>query len=255
MQKHYNHKAGYTLVELAISISIIALLISVILVGSSLVASTESKAMLSEVQKFNESVSQFQSLYKSLPGDLPNASSYWPSAAFGNGDGQIASEPSNEPFYAIQHLSLAGLLDGSYLGFTGTWGGGFAIATSERTGNVIGIKGRIGTGIYMKCCSGTDYLLSSSNFNNHVMLFAVYGADSTKRSGALTPVEAYLLDKKVDDGVPDTGIVSGEGSYSGTTYAATGCYNNAGSASTYNVNIAPYKDAKGCQMMFAYDWN
>jgi len=258
MQIYYKNQSGYTLVELSIALSIIVLLISAILVGTNLVASTESKALLSEVQKFNESISQFQSLYKGVPGDLTNANSYWYSltaAANGNGDGKIASETSNEAFYAIQELSLAGLIDGSYNGFTGTWGSGFVLANPSRTGNVLGAKGRVGAGLYMKCCSGTDYTRSSLSFNNHVSLFSVYSADSTKRGGAITPIEAYFLDQKVDDGVPDTGLVVGEGSYNGSAYASTGCYSNTGSSSKYNANTSPDKDLKGCQMMFAYDWN
>jgi prepilin-type N-terminal cleavage/methylation domain-containing protein len=256
-QKYYKNQSAFTLVELAIAITIVGLLISSILVGSSLIANTESKALLSEVQKLNESVTQFQSLYKGLPGDLPNATSFWPAAVInGDGNGQIATEASNEPFAAMEELLLSGLLDGAYQGFSGSFGSGFVLAGPSVTGNVAGAKSRAGAGLYVKCCSGTDYARTNGlNFNNHVALFSILPGNATKRAGVVTPIEAFFLDQKVDDGIPDTGLVGSSGPFSGANYAATGCYSGAGAASTYDMGVAANKEAKNCQMLFGYDWN
>ena len=248
----YCKNSGFTLVELSIVIVIIGVLAGATLAGFELVRSAEVKTTLAEIQKLNESIGQFKSLYKGMPGDITTAVAYWPSTAAGNGDGLISAETSNEPFRALEQLYLAGLLEGSFVGFSGTWGSGFMLSTASSTGNVIGAKGRQGAGIYIKCCSTTDYDRTVI-FNNHVSLFSVY-SDITKRAGAFTPIEAFDSDKKIDDGVPDTGLVSASGSYTGSAYESTGCYSGVGSASTYDTADATNKESQNCQMQFAFDW-
>ncbi len=257
MLKHCKNKAAFTLVELSISIAIIGLLVSATLIGSAMIANTESKTLLSEVQKLNSSIGTFQALYRGMPGDIANATAYWGGTGNGDGSGKIDAETSDEPFRAVQQLYLAGLIDGAYAGFTGTWVGGFVRGSSAATGNVIGSLGRSKAVIYVKCCSGTDYFPSTRaiSFNNHVNVSSILATNMEKRAGVLTPIEAYDIDRKVDDGVPDTGLVGGSGSYNGSAYVATGCYSSTGSGSTYDTAIAANKNVQGCQMQFAYDWN
>jgi hypothetical protein len=91
-------------------------------------------------------------------------------------------------------------------------------------------------------------------FKNHISLFSI-NADITKRNGILTPVEAFDTDRKIDDGLPDTGLVGASGSWAGGAYAATSCYSGSGSASTYDTAVAANKNQPNCQMQFAYDWD
>lgn len=254
MPKHFKGKSAFTLVEISIVLIIIGLLAGVTFTGVALLQSAESKTLLTEVQKLNQSIGQFQSVYKGMPGDITKATSYWAGTTNGNGGGFIDAETSEEPFAAVQQISQAGLLEGSYAGFTGIWDSGFTLATPSAIGNVIGAKGRVPAALYIKCCSGTDYSRTIV-FNNHISLFSIYSTDITKRAGILTPIEANDLDKKIDDGVPDTGIVGGSGSYDGSAYVATGCYSGTGSTSTYDITVAANKNAQNCQMQFAYDWN
>ncbi len=242
---------AFTLIELSIVITIIGLIVGATFVGADLINNSETKTLLSEVQKFKSSITQFQTLYKGLPGDVSNAQSYWPSSANGNGDGQIAAETSNEAFRALQQLYLANLVDGAYYSISGTWGTGFVLADAVTTGNIISSKARQDVGIYIKCCSSTDYSRSIT-FNNHISVSAPSG---TKRYGAFTPIEAKEIDQKIDDGVPDTGLVGGSGNWTGAAYAATGCYSSTGSSSTYDTAVAANNKMRYCQMQFAYDWN
>lgn len=275
MCKHKNNQA-FTLVELSIVLVVIGLLIGSTLAGKALLANSETKTLLAEVQKLNTSIGSFQAMYKGLPGDIANATRYWGTyvastkvnaTVDGNGNGRIAAETSDEAFRALQQLYLANLLDGSfavgsavdttYSGFIGQWGSGFTLSSPVLVGNVIGAKGRTGAALYVKCCSSTDYARTIT-FKNHISLFSVYSADITKRAGVITPIEAYEIDKKVDDGVPDTGLVGGSGSWTGAAYAATGCYRVSGATTVYetdNVTNTTYKNAPGCQMQFAYDWD
>lgn len=264
------------MLELSIVIVVIGLLIGSTLVGKALLANTETKTLLAEVQKLNTAIGSFQSMYKGLPGDITNATKYWGTYVVstkvnatvdGDGNGKIAAETSDEPFRAMQQLYLANLLEGSYAvgsavdttysSFTGQWGSGFTLSSPALVGNVIGARGRAGAAIYFKCCSSTDYSRTIT-FKNHISLFSIYSVNITKRAGTVTPVEAYDIDKKVDDGVPDTGLIGASGSWTGSAYAATGCYRSTGATSLYekdNVTNTTYKNANGCQMQFAYDWD
>lgn len=255
--KQCKNKLAFTLIELAIVISIIGLLVAATVAGISLLESAESRGLLSEVQKLRSSVANFQEVYRGLPGDISNATSYWSTSANGDGDGTIDAETSNEPFRALEQMNLAGLIEGAYAGFAGTWTiatvDGFSLSKSEKTGNVIGSAARDGAALYVKCCSTTDYS-RTIDFNNHVSVFSI-NSTITKRSGILTPVEALAIDTKTDDGKPDTGLVGGSGSWSGSAYVSTGCYSGTGSSSAYLSADATYKAQFGCQMQFAYDWN
>lgn len=235
---------AFTITELAIVILIVALLISTVLVGNSLVRSSEVKTIIAQVSDFKGVVDQFKVLYSQLPGDMNNASSFLDGANNGNGDGDIASETSNEAFMVFDHLQKADLIKGSY---SGTWSSGFVGGT-----NVKKLE-KNGALMYMHCCSSTDYS-RTIDYDNHVTVFAVYTSNDDYREGTLTPIEASNIDKKLDDGLPDFGFVGASGSYTGSAYAATGCYSGTGASSVYLTSDSSYKEEDGCQVHFAYDW-
>ncbi len=242
---------GFSLIELAIAISVIALLIAVTFTGSELLKGSELKTITAEVEEMKGALKAFDDVYKGLPGDITNASSYW-TTANGDGDGFIDAETTNEPFAALQQIAFAGMIKTTEP-LTGTWGTGFILNLPAIAGNVIPSKSnRAGTFIYAKCCSGTDYARTIS-FNNHISISSINTNDDY-RNGALTPVEAKNLDTKMDDGIPDYGFVGGSGNYA-TPYSALTCYSGTGATSTYQSANATYKDLEGCQMQFAYDWN
>ncbi len=243
---------GFTLVELSIVIVIIGLIIGGVFKGSELLKNSELKAFVSEVNEYKAAVTTFKDIYKYLPGDMVGATTYWASAADGDGDSTIDAETSNEPFSAMQEMQLAGLIDGN---FTGTWGTGFTPSTATLSGNIpVSSTGRAGAMIYIKCCSSTDYARTIS-FNNYVNIFSIYTTNNDYRAGIVTPIEANNIDTKIDDGIPDYGFVGGSGSYTGAAYAATGCYSGTGATSTYDTAVAGNKNAYNCQMQFAYDWD
>ncbi len=238
---------GFTLIELSIVLVIMALLVGGTLAGAELIKSAELRTIISKVEEYKAATSQFEQLYESLPGDFTTATSFWASTAnVVSSNKQIAAEPSDEPFRALQQLSLAETINGT---FTGTWGSGFVIGD---TGNVPAI-GNSGASMYIKCCSGTDYARTIS-FNNHVSLFSVY-SNIAYRGGVVSPIQARDIDIKLDDGIPDFGFVGASAGYNGSAYTATGCYTGSGSTSAYATTSAATRDSPNCQMQFAYDWN
>lgn len=101
---------GFTLIELAVGITIIALLIGTIFIGGGvLVRQAESKAAVKQVADIRAGVRQFQERYHFLPGDFPvttelqnvDPACVVGGAGAGNGDGLVAL---TESACALEHL-------------------------------------------------------------------------------------------------------------------------------------------------------
>lgn len=121
---------GFTLVEVAVVMTIIALLLIAIFKGQSLIGTGQSQAVLAAVKDLQAAVGQFRSRYGYLPGDMPDATTRIANVAAcnsatltgnGNGNGQVdAAEVACVP----QHLFRAGLIRS---------GGPITISTSKGT--------------------------------------------------------------------------------------------------------------------------
>jgi len=239
---------GFTLVELSVVITIIGLIIGGIMTGRELVKNSESRAIIAQMTDLKAAIRQFETLYNGLPGDLANASSFWSGATNGNGNKAIEGEPSDEAFMAFDHLSRAGIINGSFLG---QWNGGFVF--SALTGNNVVQLKRKGGAIYIRCCSNTDYARNLS-FNNMINIFSISDSGNAYRGGIVTPVEALSIDQKMDDGNPDTGYIGGAGAYN-AGYSAGDCYFGSGITAQYYSNDVVRRNLPSCQVLFAYDWN
>lgn len=122
--------AGFTLVEVAVVMTIIALLMLAIFKGQSLIGTGQSQQVLVAVKDLNAAVGQFRSRYGYLPGDMPDATTRIANVAAcnsatltgnGNGNGQVdAGEVACVP----EHLFRAGLIRS---------GGPITISTSKGT--------------------------------------------------------------------------------------------------------------------------
>lgn len=238
-----SQQRGFSLVELSIVLLIISLLIAGVITGKKILRDSELKAMLAQVNNIKTATHEFALLYHRLPGDMEQATDYWPDSANGNHDGRIESEPSDEAFLALQHLALAKFIPKSY---TGAWNNGFELGK-----NIISLQGS-GQGMYLHCCDEDETVRPQAR-NQHVTVFSVSDGARNIRSGAMTPVEALNMDTKLDDGLPDTGLIWGSGSYGASLYVATGCYRGTGVTATYVSADPAYKDIPGCQMHFQYD--
>lgn len=238
---------GFTLVELAVVILIIGLLTSGTLVGMNLLRSSEVQVLIAESNDYKSALREFSQLYGGLPGDLRNASQFWSGANNGNGNQRI--EGNTEVVNAAAHLGLSTLLLRSY---TGVWNNaiGYQIGDGGNT-----IESNSGALIRIVCCSETDYS-RDLDLKNYINMFS-FNATNTERSGAVSPVEASMIDSKVDDGFPDGGFVGAQGIFSGGIYSPSGCYSDTGAEDdgAYLVADDTAKDNEGaCQMMFGYDW-
>lgn len=251
---------GFTLLELSIVIVIIALIAGGILVGQSLVRSSQLHSVVTEEQLYVQAIENFRGKYFALPGDFggsvssttTGAAALWGSAATsaancrtvagtvtsssqvstcnGNADGRIGdysdANSNYEQFRAWEHLNNAGFTNVNINGLmTATYNKtpGTNVPTSRLSGAGWGIT-------YLTQSVATTQAIVTANDTpfKHVLWLGGKTATATNQTTPiLTAAEALALDQKIDDGFANTGAIVAQTNFSGTAcisasqYAAT----------------------------------
>lgn len=216
---------GFSLVELSIVLVILGLLVGGILAGQSLIRASELRSVGTDLNKYRTAIYAFKDKYFALPGDMSNAVKFWGAQAGattdgidttcrslsaaatgtltcnGNADGYInaggsAGTDVHERYRFWQHLSNAGLIEGT---FSGVYG-----AASTRTA-IIGVnvpQSRIPTVGY------TMYDDAGWGYRNLISVGASFisgGVPLETASIAFKNEDVWNLDQKTDDGKPFSG--------------------------------------------------
>jgi prepilin-type N-terminal cleavage/methylation domain-containing protein len=206
-----NKKAGFTLVELSIVLVIIGLIVGGIVGGQSLVRSAQINSVVSDFKKWQVAVTAFEMQYDGLPGDITDAAAYWPSGATnGNGDNLFSTA---EIFQTWKQLALSEIIPGAYSGVAGT-------SPDVTVTGVNTPATKMDGGGYLLRESAAALLL-----NKPFLSVGKPRPLQPQVSGSLfTGAEAKKIDKKMDDGVANTGRLMGFGHYdtdtcTGVSYA------------------------------------
>ena len=270
MEKIHRQK-GFTLVELAIVLTIIGLLIGGILKGQQLMQNARITATIAQIQAIESATTTFRDTYNSMPGDLVSPDTRLPGfrnttamVSLGNGlvgpvawdltasqaSGAIANPAAaevDETTLFWGEIAAAGLLSG--ITYTGdALGAGLA-----RFGTTHPVA-RVGGGFIVGNANGsTEQLLNPAvgaalhSFLVGTVLALVpnptQGLVATLGVNILTPNLASQMDRKMDDGNPLAGFVQAYGED-----AALGCMSVpvAGVPSVYNEA----RTSKDCGMFF-----
>ncbi len=190
---------GFTLVELSIVIVIIGLIIAGVTAGQSLVKSARLRSAAFQFTQFETAYRIFQVQYTAIPGDMLNASLFWPGIQDGNGNRRLehTSAAPSEHYYIWQHLSMAGLINGTYSG-AGTAAAGINHPASDFGMFFAGYTGLFGS-------PGNNALGIARGYLPNGIACDWCGA-------ALSPVDTKAIDTKADDGVANTGrLYAGDG--------------------------------------------
>jgi prepilin-type N-terminal cleavage/methylation domain-containing protein len=222
------NRKGFTLLELSIVLTIVALIIGGVFIGKNLKRQAQVQAVVGEVAKYTQAVNDFRDKYIALPGDFTGAEALWgsdvscPNTPYtatphtatcnGNGDGRIGADgiggnnlTDYEWFRAWQQLSDAGMIDGTFNG----------IAAPAYSQNAV-----IGVNVPASQLTGAGYTLfnylitpgyaTTGWWPSSYTLVLGFGAATSIAWTAgpiLTPAEAASLDSKLDDGLPAYGRI------------------------------------------------
>lgn len=210
-----NKKAkGFTLLELSISIAVIAFLIAAVTAGRGVKHRLELNQVIEDISNFSLSVSQFEETYGGIPGDLWNAETVFDASSTDNGDGnsQIEDAVETESLLFWQHLALAGLLEGTYDGST-------AGSESQPSGTLKNSLYRART--LWNDVHGSIYYTVEKGANGN---------------GLFTTKEAFDFDSKHDNSDPESGSIRAS---DGANTTAEDCVTSTGEYNLSNNDGTP----------------
>lgn len=260
------NQQGFTLVELAIVLVIIGLIVGGVLVGQDMIKSAEIRSTISQWEGYNTAVNTFRDKYGYIPGDINQDRALefgfydrTGTAAPGNGDG-------NGQLQACAATAAAGLLAGCEttlfwrdLNDANMVDGFFQVA--DETAAVIANNELIQYFPESSIGRGNYWVVFSAEGKNWYQLT---GINETTAGGvydlalSLSPVEAFNIDRKTDDGRPlnggtraldDAAIIN---TASTPAAAAAGiCVESTGN--TYNQTDETQANTPACQLRMRFN--
>jgi prepilin-type N-terminal cleavage/methylation domain-containing protein len=283
-----NQKEAFSLVELSIVLVILGLLTGGVLTGQSLIRASELRNVTEEAARYTTAIHTFRDKYSALPGDMRNATRFWPTTRTqlqcettiywvsypndtcdGNGNGWIetggghganlAGEPAwKEEATVWQHLAFSGMISGTYSGNVNINANdippryGISRAGNNGAWRVFGAPSYPWE---------TKYYGSAvvGQYGNHLEFTGKRSFRTGFFEGALSTEEAWNIDIKQDDGRPGTGKIRAPGQHYHSN-GALACATTANATTAeYNLNNIDYFTPGGytvppvgnwCEMIF-----
>ena len=236
---------AFTLIEIAIVLLIIGSSVGSVLVGKDIIRSSELRKLTTDFQHYQQAVVIFENKYRSLPGDMKTATFHWGSVGGngsnhdcmiiashdektcnGNSDGAIglgrlpsgmsrkeAIRHQSETTRFWQHLGNADLISGNYTGksFATLFGSAFMPIPKENNSPNSGISDTYWMTQHAGNSTGSTVHFANTD-NSHYLYLVSSDTDPSfilvpDHAKILTPLEAFNIDDKIDNGLPNQGRV------------------------------------------------
>lgn len=241
-----SQQSGFTLVELALVLTIIGLLAGGVLKAQEMIANARVTSTIAQIQAYQKAVGIFHDSYFAIPGDFNAAVACLPNCSNdtgcynGNGDQlvgtsaaawqTVASGINSENTQVWRHLALADLLQG--VAMTGTQIG---FGQSHPASRIAG-------GFHARQAD------ESSGLPDGLVLVLRASPQGTWQGGqrglAIAPKDAAKIDRKVDDGYAFSGYA-----YAISNGHSDGC-GNANAGSNGETGYDETSAERSCDMMF-----
>lgn len=242
---------GFTLIELSIVLVIIGLVVGGILVGRHMVESAQERAQIAQIQKYHQAVNTFKGKYGALPGDMAvstaaqngfitanctggtghrDGNGFLDGANFGcgTGNGQCTGQFQGETGLFWVDLSTAGLIDfqapnsGAPAPVCGPTDFGAPVLNTTPGTTFIGDylpQAKIGAGAFVFAYQYAGYnwfgveIILNSKANGSGYLNDNPQPPTVQPIAPMPAIMAYDIDKKIDDGLPNSGSVTAQIDY------------------------------------------
>ena len=258
-----NATKGFTLIELSIVLVIIGLIVGGVLVGQDLIKASEVRATISQIERYQTATNAFRGKYGALPGDLNAVTAttfgFTPRGNFpGEGDGNgflegvgfdgpnsntgVAQATGETVMYWVDLTYANGmnvnLIDGSFNTASPTVVPSSTISTTMLPRYMPSAKLGRGTSIYAAGFTLTNYFVLS-------LVTSVSSGGFVSANPGVTVLQAYQIDKKIDDGLPMAGGVTAaylnpgvvNPAHTSSPAIATDCYDSTASPA-YAINVS-----------------
>ncbi|NBX03552.1 MAG: prepilin-type N-terminal cleavage/methylation domain-containing protein [Alphaproteobacteria bacterium] len=245
--QHSKHHKGFTMLEMALVVTIIGLIIGGVMAGQHLMRSAELRGVLSEYDQYLKAIKQFQDKFQALPGDTDNNGRIGAVTNIANGV-QDTTTPATvaEQFLVWSTLKTNKLIDGTY---TGAGSGTAAAAVPGVNVPASKVSGAGWTfNYYLQTSNSTNIKLWADSYG-HVFWFGAKTANTATTSPAITGIEANNIDSKLDDGSPGLGKVRAWRTDSSTSPAkdcTVAANDTTQNAATYNQTTS----GNTCSLIF-----
>jgi prepilin-type N-terminal cleavage/methylation domain-containing protein len=253
-------EGGFTLIEISIVLVIIGLVVGGVLVGQDLIRAAAVRAQIAQIDRYQAAVNTFRGKYNAIPGDMnPAIAAQFGFTSRSGNSGQGDGDSLVQGGYGVDYgeaamfwvdLSAAQLIDGGFI--SGSFTSCPSSVSSTALGQYLPVA-KLGGGNYVYVWSGGYGWMGMTEAASFYGLEVIASTDSSCRIGNAPPSifgisadESYAMDKKADDGFPQSGkiqavrmysnvigYVMGDGGAADTTTAtpvtSTSCYDDGGS--------------------------
>jgi prepilin-type N-terminal cleavage/methylation domain-containing protein len=234
---------GFTLLEMSIVITIVGLLIAGVLTGRELINAATIRSQIVQIESYRRAVGNFQYRFNAMPGDINAklANQYGfaprgPLAGEGDGNGILegafpsANPPNNGRFEGVgetvmfwSDLSYANglnlnLIDGNFsvASTTNLPGGVWCCGITPYSIDQFFPKAKIGNNnfVYVYSFNGVNYyglsanVVISGNAGVHLGVATAPTGNSNSTAETIPVALASAIDKKLDDGLPQSGSIT-----------------------------------------------